>query len=128
MSKIKYRYTSIITLFFISGCMFSKPDYLTMISADELNNLMQAEDIYLVDVHIPRQQHIKGTDIFIPYNEIEKFQNKLPEDKNTVIYLYCEGGPMANAAARTFHELGYKNLYNLTGGAQAWKARGYALE
>ena len=28
---------------------------------------------------------------------------------------------MGNAAAKTLHELGYRNLTNLEGGAMAWK-------
>ncbi len=112
----------------LTGCMFQKPDYLKMISAPELNRVMQNEDIFLVDVHIPEQRHIKGTDLFIPYNDVEKYQNRLPEDKTTPIYIYCEGGPMGNAAARSLYELGYHNLTNLEGGARAWKESGFDFE
>ena len=112
----------------LSGCMFQQPDYVNAISPTELNSILQHEDIFLVDVHIPEQPHIKGTDAFIPYNDIKKYQDKLPKDKNTPIYLYCEGGPMGNAAARTLHELGYSNLMNLEGGTKAWKRAGFGFE
>ncbi len=112
----------------ISGCPYQKPDYLKMISPAELNQLMQAEDIFLVDVHTPRQRHIKGTDLFIPYNKVEQHIDKLPSDKNAAIYLYCAGGPMGNAAARILHDLGFSNLSNLEGGAHAWGKAGYAFE
>jgi len=111
-------------IFIMTGCAFQKPDYLKVISATELNRVIQKEDIFLVDVHTPEQQHIKGTDLFIPYNEVEKYKDKLPNDKNTAIYLYCEGGPMGNAAARSLYELGYRNLTNLDGGAKAWSKVG----
>ena len=89
----------------------------------------QARDvIVLIDVHTPEQQHIKGTDLVIPYNEIEKYQDKLPKDKNTAIYLYCQGGPMGEAAAKSLYELGYRNLYNLEGGAKAWRKAGLDFE
>ena len=115
-------------MFIVSGCTFQKPDYLKVITPAELNRIMQNEYIFLVDVHTPEQQHIKGTDLFVPYNEIEKHKNKFPEDKNTAIYLYCEGGPMGNAAARSLYELGYRNLSNLEGGAKAWKKAGLDFE
>ncbi|MGZ5007207.1 MAG: rhodanese-like domain-containing protein, partial [Methylobacter sp.] len=105
----------------VAGCDYQAPDYLTFISPAELNRIMQQQDIFLVDVHTPEQKHIKGTDVFIPYNEIEKHLDKLPVDKSTPIYVYCEGGPMGNAAARALHELGYSNLTNLKGGASAWR-------
>ena len=115
-------------LFLIAGCQFQKPDYLKMISPAELHQTMQNSDIFLIDVHTPQQRHIKGTDLFIPYNEIEKHLDQLPQDKNTVIYLYCEGGPMGNAAAKTLNGLGYSHLINLDGGANAWKKAGYDFE
>lgn len=115
-------------LLFLSACKYQQPDYLNMISAPELNRLMHNEDIFLVDVHTPKQRHIKGTDLFIPYDEVEKHKDKLPEDKNTPIYLYCESGPMGNAAARSLYELGYRNLTNLEGGAKAWRDAGFAFE
>lgn len=123
------KYHSMLALIFmLSACMFQKPDYLKMVSATELNQILQNQDIFLVDVHTPEQRHIKGTDLFIPYNEIEKYTDKLPKDKNTAIYLYCESGPMGNAAARSLHELGYDNLINLEGGANAWRKAGLAFE
>lgn len=99
-----------------------------MVTAADLNKLMQQQDIFLVDVHTPQQRHIKGTDLFIPYDEIEKYQDKLPKDKNTPIYLYCKSGPMANAAARSLHELGYSNLTNLEDGVNAWQKAGFAFQ
>ena len=131
LNKIAKSYRIIIVAVFvllINGCSFQKPDYLEMISSDQLQEIMKSDDIFLVDVHVPKQRHIKGTDLFIPYNEVEKHAGKFPEDKNTAIYLYCEGGPMGNAAARTLHELGYQNLFNLKGGAKAWARAGYPFE
>ncbi len=121
----------LITLVLVSmmaGCMFMHPDYLQVINADELNQLLKNHDILLVDVHSPEQKHIKGTDFFVPYNEIEKHKDKFPTDKTTPIYLYCEAGPMGNAAARTLYELGYQNLTNLEGGANAWRKHGFEFE
>lgn len=115
---------AILTLM-LNACAFQQPDYLTVISSTELNEIMKNKEILLIDVHTPEQQHIKGTDLFIPYNKIEKYKDKLPKDKNTAIYLYCEGGPMGNAAARSLHELGYSNLINLKGGASAWRKQGF---
>ncbi|GAB4256116.1 MAG: hypothetical protein Kow0065_04690 [Methylomicrobium sp.] len=112
----------------LSACQFQQPDYLNMIDASELNQLMQKEDIFLIDVHTPKQRHIQGTDLFIPYDAIEKYRDKLPKDKNTPIYIYCEGGPMGNAAARSLYALGYRNLNNLKGGANAWRNAGFAFE
>ncbi len=121
-------FSLIAFIFIVTGCMLQKPEYLQAITATDLNRVMQNEDIFLVDVHTPEQRHIKGTDLFIPYNEIEKYQDKLPKDKNTAIYLYCESGPMGNAAAKSLYELGYPNLINLEGGTKAWRKAGLDFE
>ncbi len=115
-------------IFMLNGCSQQSPDYLNMISADQLNQTIQSEDIFLVDVHTPKQKHIKGTDAFVPFNQIEKNITKFPQDKNTAIYLYCEGGSMGNTAAKSLYKLGYKNIFNLEGGARAWRNKRLALE
>ncbi len=123
-SKIKVKTTLLhlaAVIFIVTGCSSQEPDYVKIIPATELKQILQNEDVFLVDVHIPEQQHIKGTDLFVPFNEIEKFQDKFPKDKNTAIYLYCEGGPMGNAAAESLYKLGYRNLINLEGGTNAWR-------
>jgi rhodanese-related sulfurtransferase len=125
---MKKLYSILALVFVLSGCMFQKPDYVKVITPSELNQVMHKEDIFLVDVHTPEQQHIKGTDLVVPFNEIDKNQDKFPKDKDTAIYLYCEGGPMGNAAARSLHGLGYDNIFNLEGGANAWRKAGLAFE
>lgn len=99
-----------------------------MLTPAQLRDTLQNKDAFLVDVHTPQQKHIKGTDLFMPFNEVEKYQDKLPADKNTPIYLYCQGGPMGNAAAKTLHQLGYQNLFNLDGGADAWRKAGFEFD
>jgi len=118
----------IASFIFINACSFEQPEYLTMITAAELNKTMQSEDVFLIDVHTPQQQHIKGTDLFIPYNQVEQYKAKLPKDKSKAIYVYCEGGPMGNTAARALNDLGYTNLINLQGGASAWRRSNFELE
>lgn len=98
------------------------------IDSKELKSYLDTgKDIYLLDVHIPEQEHIEGTDDFIPFNVIEKYQAQLPEDKNTEIVVYCRSGNMSETASQTLIDMGYTNVKNLTGGINAWKAEGYEL-
>lgn len=125
---MKKYYSLLVLVLAAAGCQFQQPGYLHMVSATELHNILQNQDVLLIDVHTPEQKHIKGTDLVIPYNQIEANKDKLPADKNTPIYLYCEGGPMGNAAARSLHALGYDNLFNLDGGTHAWEKAGLEFE
>jgi len=112
----------------ITACTFIQPDELILITPQKLHQIMQKKDIFLVDVHVPEQRHIKGTDLFVPFHKIKENLDKFPKDKRTRIYLYCESGPMGNSAARTLFESGYKEIYNLKGGAGAWLDAGYGVK
>lgn len=79
------------------------------------------KDFVLIDVHIPEQAHIDGTDAFIPYTDIAH-SAQLPKDKDAKIVLYCRSGGMSRAAAYTLAEEGYTNIYDLSGGKNAYDA------
>lgn len=65
--------------------------------------------------------HIKGSTHF-PLGTLRTNKDKLPEDKNTPIYVYCNVGLNANNAISILRSFGYKRLYNLTGGYRMYKA------
>ncbi len=97
------------------------------ISAEQLNSMLKRKDFTLVDVHIPEQPHIPGTDKFIPFDQILDRLNELPGDKNAKIVLYCRSGSMSRRAANDLLKAGYRNIYNLDGGVVEWTAAGYSL-
>ena len=94
-------------------------------TVDELNQQLKSKDFALVDVHIPEQKHINGTDAFIPYDDIENQLDKLPQGKEAKIVLYCKTGRMSQIAAEKLAERGYTNVYNVVGGIVEWVKKGY---
>ncbi|MBI2558526.1 rhodanese-like domain-containing protein [Candidatus Woesearchaeota archaeon] len=94
-------------------------------TVDELNQQLKNKDFALVDVHIPEQKHINGTDAFIPYDDIENQLDKLPQGKEAKIVLYCKTGRMSQIAAEKLAERGYTNVYNVVGGIVEWVNKGY---
>lgn len=97
----------------------SQAESYTSITPKFLEEMLKNKDFTLIDTHIPKQEHIPGTDAFIPYNEISHAPS-LPKDKNAKIVLYCRSGSMSRAAAYQLAEEGYTNIYDLTGGKIAW--------
>jgi rhodanese-related sulfurtransferase len=95
------------------------------ISADELKAIMDSEESFLVDTHVPNEGLMPQIDARIPYNEILQQLDKLPPDKGAKIVLTCKSGGMSSAAARDLADIGYTNVYNLEGGFLAWKDKGY---
>lgn len=99
-----------------------------IIRAEELDRLMREDDLILINVHIPLEGNIPGTDQTVPYNDIGQYLHLLPEDKDEKIYLYCLSGGMGDIAAQTLARLGYTQIWNLEGGYNAWRAAGLPFE
>lgn len=99
------------------------------LSPDELKAALEEKNFTFVNVHIPFEGDIPGTDLSIPYDEIGQKENldRLP-DKEARIVLYCRSGSMSSEAARTLVGLGYENVQDLEGGMIAWEDAGYRLE
>lgn len=105
----------------------SKPTAYVNVTADELKKYVDNDkDIYLLDVHIPEQEHITGTDEFIPFNELAEYKSRLPENKDAEIVVYCRSGSMSKTASQELIDMGYTNVKNLSGGINAWKTKGYS--
>lgn len=99
----------------------------TDVSVGELQTMLDNKDFTFINVHVPFEGDIPGTDLSIPYDQIEQNLDKLP-DKNAKIVLYCRSDRMSNIAARTLVDLGYTNIYNLDGGMVDWEGAGLTVE
>jgi rhodanese-related sulfurtransferase len=99
----------------------------TDITPRELQTMLADKDFPLVNVHIPYDGEIEGTDLFLPFDEISDHLGELPSQRDSKIVLYCRSGSMSATAATTLVGLGYTNVWNLDGGMIAWEDGGYPL-
>lgn len=81
----------------------------------------------LINVHIPDEGSLPGTDLALPYNEIDGRTADLPADRSTPLAIYCMSGNMSAIAGRELAALGYTDIVELNGGMQAWQASGRPL-
>jgi len=100
------------------------------IAPTELNTMLKTKDFVFVNVHIPFAGNITGTDLSVPYDQINASENlsQLPADKSAKIVLYCRSGRMSAIAAEQLVALGYTNIWNVAGGMDAWEQAGLDLE
>ena len=89
--------------------------------------MLESKDFPLVNVHIPYEREIEGTDLFIPYDQIAERLDELPQERDAKVVLYCRSGSMSAIAAEALVSLGYTNVWNLEGGMIAWEQAGYPL-
>jgi rhodanese-related sulfurtransferase len=129
-------------IFFLTGCTQIDADErleigrsvsvrggsYTDITVAELQTMLGEKDFTFINVHIPFEGDIPGTDLSIPYNAIEQNLSQISEGKDAKIVLYCRSDRMSRIAAATLIGLGYTNIWNLEGGTIAWERAGYQLE
>lgn len=90
---------------------------MIMISAGELDNIMNNENYVVVDVRDTKEfykKHICGA-VNIPLNRIRQTDF----DKNKIIVLYCEHGGNSMIAARELARRGF-HVRTLVGGMRAY--------
>lgn len=89
---------------------------------------LEAPKVLLINTHVPYEGELPGTELFLPFDELETYVSILPRDKNAEILVYCRSGWMSTLSAETLVKLGYTNVKNLVGGMIAWEEAGYTLE
>ena len=97
------------------------------IDAATLARMLARKDFALVNVHIPYEGDIAGTDASVPFDRIGEHLDRLPQDRSARLVLYCKTGRMSTIAARELLERGYTNIVHLAGGMVAWKRAGHPI-
>lgn len=103
--------------------IFNKKIYRTIekdeITIEQLKN-MKEQKIVIIDVRSKQEYdegHIDGA-ISVPEYEIRTKINKIVENENEIIIVYCSTGRRSKKAQKTLNKLGYINVFNLYNGYQ----------
>lgn len=87
------------------------------------------EEVILLDVREAGHKNGQIIDAFegysMTYGKVLFSSLKVLQDEDTVIVVYSKLGLISLFAAATLKDLGYKNVYHLKGGLQAWELAGY---
>jgi len=97
----------------------------TDITPDQFKVMLESKDFFHVDVHVPNEGKLPQIDARIPFDQITQNLDQLPSDKSAKIVLTCRSDRMSGEASAALADLGYTNVYNLDGGFNAWKDKGY---
>ncbi len=120
--------TGVMTMAMPTGATRSKPSSPSqLVDPAAFAAAIATPGTVTIDVHIPFEGKIEGTDLMIPYNEITAQASKLPADHWTMLAIYCRSGNMSAIAAPALAALGYTRIVELRGGMQAWQASGRPL-
>jgi len=104
----------------------------TTLTADEFEKAITTkENIQVLDVRTPGEffsGHIKNA-LQADWNDKKEFDRRIAYvDKNKPVYVYCLAGGRSAAAADKMRKMGFTNVYELSGGTNAWRAANKPLE
>ena len=100
----------------------------TEIGVDDFQAMLLEKDFVLMNVHIPFEGDIPGTDLSIPFDEVTQNLDLLPANKDAKIVLYCRSDRMSEIASKALVKVGYTNIWNLDGGMVDWERAGFPIE
>lgn len=110
---------------------FRKSLQMARISVGELNELLQSgQQPNIIDVRATDLQElgrIPGAKT-ITHRDIDSFDFDAPIDGEVVVYCACPNEASAAIVAKQLMRRGYRRVRPLTGGIDAWKAAGHAVE
>lgn len=98
---------------------------MNSISVQELKEKLShnSTNITLIDVREPHENaefNIGGT--LIPLGKIQTMQiDEIEDCRTNEVVVYCRSGMRSMQASMMLEQMGFTNVFNLTGGVLAWK-------
>ena len=96
------------------------------ITPAELDAMLGAKDFELINVHVPNEGEIPGTDAHIAYTDLAGIEAHLGALDAKVV-VYCKTGPMSAIASADLVDAGYCNVYDMPAGMIGWEGAGFPL-
>ena len=113
----------LLTLSLASSCIDSTSSEVILISAEEMNSILEVEEAQLIDVRTPEEYseiHISNAqNINFASPTFDEDVTKL--DKKKPVILYCQGGVRSAKCAKKLEDAGFEKIYDLEGGLSKWK-------
>ena len=108
------------------ACDRNESTEIEVISADEMQTLMDIEEVQVVDVRTPEEyadgfiEDAQNIDFTSPTfdEDIAKL------DKSKPVILYCKGGGRSAKCAAKLKGAGFVKIYDLEGGISQWQFNG----
>jgi thioredoxin 1 len=110
----------------ITACAQGNSQVQILNAADFEKKLTMLTDKQVLDVRTQGEYnngHLTGA-VLIDYYK-DDFKTRLSRlDKNKPVFVYCAAGSRSSSAADVLADLGFKQIYDLKGGMNAWARAG----
>ncbi|MCX7551890.1 rhodanese-like domain-containing protein [Xanthomarina sp. F2636L] len=121
---------SILFLVTILGCKETRNENINVVTAEEMQSILELEEVQLVDVRTPEEfseGFIKDAQNIDFYSDTFD-EDILKLDKSKPVILYCKSGRRSASCAEKLIEAGFVKVYDLKGGITQWKHDGLGVE
>lgn len=118
----------LLTIWTVSACQEQKA---AVLNVDGFNELIEEEiSLQLVDVRTSQEfqsGHLEDALLIDMYSE--DFDSRIENlNKSQPIAVYCAVGQRSQRVYELLQEKGFKEVYHLEGGLQAWQAEGMSIK
>ena len=101
---------------------------LQVMTPAELDAALADKDFLLINVHVPHDGEIPGTDAHLTYLDAAAIAAYIGDDRSTPVVIYCKSDHMTDIVGPELVAMGYSGVSYLEGGMNAWVAAGYTLD
>lgn len=127
---INYKLLVVSWLFVMIACDLANAQEAKKISNEELVALMTQPDLQLIDVRTPKEVYfgiIEGAQHIDFYDP--KFESKMKElNKDKPVVVYCAAGGRSAQTGDVLKNMGFQEIYDLTGGYRHWEEEGLPVK
>ena len=127
---MKHFLLSIFLCAVVFSCKDSRNENVTVITAEEMQSIIDLEEVQLIDVRTPEEfseGFIKDAQNIDFYSDTFD-EDILKLDKTKPVILYCKSGRRSASCADKLIEAGFVKVYDLKGGITQWKHDGMGVE
>ncbi|MDG1540655.1 MAG: rhodanese-like domain-containing protein [Candidatus Thalassarchaeaceae archaeon] len=114
----------LLLLLLLPGCLSNSGDWARVDVETFDQAISDNPDAFLLDVRTQSEWeqdgHLEDATL-IPHTELESRESELPDDKDSLILLYCRSGNRSQTASQTLVDMGFTNLMELEVGITGWK-------
>jgi rhodanese-related sulfurtransferase len=101
------------------------------ITPEEANMMLMASSFFIIVIDVRTPEEYTGgyidNAINVDFNS-DNFSDEINRfDQDKIYLIYCRSGKRSAAASNVMAKLGFKNIYNMTGGILAWEATGLPI-
>jgi rhodanese-related sulfurtransferase len=131
MSRRSFLWLIVVLALVTAACGGSdKTNYTTLSPQKAYDQLSKSTDAVIVDVRNPDEWATTGIPAGAALIPLPQFEQRAPQElpKDKPIYVICNSGNRSTVASAVLIKDGYKKVYNIDGGIQAWLRAGLPVE